>query len=166
MYQKKHTRKWINWRHDTTAAWLENVEQVQNVYQNQMWTQSFSGLTVVWTFVSFFLFTAWKPWELHLCNNVAWSNLIEQDQYRVWTCVPAKHSSNVCIFIHWYMPGHKIWMDRQTDGRYSFIPPVFVCGSIITGEHLQYVNTRYVYKHCAKSKYYWLNMVRVLDYTN
>jgi len=43
------------------------------------------------------------------------------------------------------MPGHKIWMDRQTDGRDSFIPPVFVCGSIITGEHLQYV-----YKHCAK----------------
>jgi len=33
----------------------------------------------------------------------------------------------------------------QTDGRDSFIPPVFVCGSIITGEHLQYV-----YKHCAK----------------
>ena len=38
------------------------------------------------------------------------------------------------------MPGHKIWMDRQTDGRDSFIPPVFVCGSIITGEHLQCVN--------------------------
>jgi hypothetical protein len=49
------------------------------------------------------------------------------------------------ISIHWYMPGHNIWMDRQTDGRDSFIPPVFVCGSIITGEHLHYV-----YKHCAK----------------
>ena len=35
-------------------------------------------------------------------------------------------------------------LDGQTDGRDSFIPPVFVCGSIITGEYLQYV-----YKHCA-----------------
>jgi hypothetical protein len=35
----------------------------------------------------------------------------------------------------------------ETDGHDSFIPPVFVCGSIqlITGEHLQYV-----YKDCAK----------------
>ena len=45
----------------------------------------------------------------------------KQDQYRVWTWVAAKHSSD------------------------SFIPSVFVCGSIITGEHLQYV-----YKPCAK----------------
>jgi hypothetical protein len=43
------------------------------------------------------------------------------------------------------MPGHKIWMDRQTDGRDSFIPPVFVCGRIITGEHLQYLHS--VFRH-------------------
>jgi hypothetical protein len=32
---------------------------------------------------------------------------------------------------------------------------------IIGGAHLQYVH-----KHCAKFKFYWLNMVRDLDYTN
>ena len=51
------------------------------------------------------------------------------------------HSYILCTLIYAWTQN----LDGQTDGRDSFIPTVFVCGSIITGEHLQYV-----YKHCAK----------------
>jgi hypothetical protein len=43
----------------------------------------------------------------------------------------------------------------------SHSPFILLNLPIIGGAHLQYVH-----KHCAKFKYYWLSMVRVLDYTN